>query len=493
MASLSRAILVLGAVSVIGSATQVAKGKLGAQLLGAAGVGILNQLTSLYGLLFIVAGLGFFNGTMHQITKAVRDGDGRQARAHMNSVTLFIGGVSLLVSLGCVAGAGWISDMLFGDGGQRAALVAVIVLAVPIAVQQRVFRAYLNAMHDIRSISRAQTGADVTSVLIFALGAWLFGIRGAVAAFVGMHVLLFCGMMAYAVKSGGIGLALPSFRSFRWPEIAANFGFGINGLITTAVSSLAMIALGRMVISVAGLAEAGIFSVALKVATVYLGALYASAGGYYFPTLVRSETRDELQLEVNRAVALYMTLLPPVMVVLIGFGDIIIPLLFSDEFRPAVPVMAGLLFGDIFRVGFETTGLALTANRRLVASTLIYIVYSAGFVGLSWWMLPWLGLKGIALAYIVMSALNFALILAMCRLSLAIRLSSEGVAAMSLAVLAVAPEALAELAGLGFVPRLGIGAASLTVWLALSWQLPEMARLRAQTGARLGRFTRLRA
>ena len=165
MAGLARAIAVLGAVSVIGTVTQVAKGKLGALLLGAAGVGVLNQLTTLYSLLFIVAGLGFFNGMIRHITLAVKDGDGGRARAQMNSVCLFLGATSLVITIGCLLASGWISDLLFADRGERAAYVALVVLAVPIAVQQRVFRAYLNAMRDLQGIARAQTAADVTSVV----------------------------------------------------------------------------------------------------------------------------------------------------------------------------------------------------------------------------------------------------------------------------------------------------------------------------------------
>lgn len=487
MTTLARAIAVLGAVSVIGTATQVAKGKLGAELLGAAGVGVLSQLTTLYSLLFVIAGLGFFNGMMRQITEAVKDGDGSQARAQMNSVTLFLGAASLIITVGCIAGSAWISDLLFGDGGARAPYVALVVLAVPIAVQQRVFRAFLNATRDLRAISRAQVAADVGSVVLFAIGAWMFGIWGAIFAFIGMHALLCLGMVTFAVRSGGVGLALPDLRRFSWAEIVPNFGYGANGLIMTAVASGTMIMVTRMAISHGGLAEAGIFSVAFKIATVYLGALYAAAGAYYFPTLVRISDTRSLEQEANQAVALYMAILPPVIVGLIVFGDFLIPLLFSEEFRPAVIVMSGLLFGDIFRVASETMGLTLLARRHLLPYTSLYLVYAAGFVGLAGWLIPTRGLTGIAIAYVAMHTANFIFVLVACHRSLGIRLTREGLQSFALAILVVGPTVFAEFLGATLLTKFAVAAGTGLLWLALSWRLPEFSRLRAaaQRGLRL--------
>lgn len=485
MSGLGRAIAVLGAVSVIGTATQVAKGKLGALFLGASGVGVLSQLTLLYGLLAIIAGLGFFNGMMRHIALAVKDGDRRQARAQMNSVTLFLGGSSLIITAICLGLSEHISDLLFGDDGARAALVSLVVIAVPIAVQQRIFRAYLNATRDLKGISRAQTGADITSVAIFAICAWQFGIWGAAISFVAMHALLLLGLLVFSVRSGGIGLALPNPKHFRWKEIIPNFGFGINGLILTAASTVSAIIIARMIIALYGLADAGAFSVAWKVATVYLGALYAAAGSYYFPTLVRLDSTQAIEEEANRAVALYMTILPPLMAGLIVFGDLLIPIMFSREFLPAVVVMAGLLFGDIFRVTSETMGLTLLARRHLIAYSGVHLMYATGFVGASWWLLPEYGLPGIAYAYICMQMINFAMVLAACRLSFGMKITATGMRPFVLAILTIAPLVIAQSSGLNVATKSVFAALLGAVWLFANWRTHEMEKVRERLLKRL--------
>ncbi|MHA6334524.1 oligosaccharide flippase family protein [Qipengyuania sp. CAU 1752] len=485
MAGLARAFAILGAVSVIGTMTQVGKGKLGAVLLGAAGVGVLNQLTTFFGLLLIFSGFGFFNGMIRRITLAVKEGGNREARAQMNSVALFLGAASLVIAAAGLLASATISDLLFTDDGRRAHLVALVILAVPIAVQQRIFRAYLNATRDLKAISRAQIFADLSSVGIFAIGAWQFGIWGAIAAFVGMHALLLLGMGLFAVRSGGWGLALPDPRRFAWSEIGSNFGYGINLLIMASAASGTAIVIGRMIISNYDLAHAGIFAVAFKVATVYLGALGATAGSYYFPTLVGLENREDLEQEANRAVALYMAVLPPVMIGLIALGDIVIPLLFSEEFLPAVLVMAGLLLGDLFRVTSEAMGLTLLAQEKLVHYTGLFLLYTAGFITVSWILLPGWGLVGVAIAYIAMRALDFVLVLGVCRKLLGIRLNRTGAWPFALAVLAVAPIALAQFLGASLPLKLVLALAVGIAWLVLSWNLSEFAALREKALRRL--------
>lgn len=485
MSSLGRAILVLGTVSVIGTATQIAKGKLGAIFLGASGVGVLSQLTLLYGLLFVVAGLGLFTGITRQIGLVVKSKDNRLARAQMNSVCLFLGITALALTLTVLNQAKWISDILFADGGARAELVSLVILAVPIAVQQRVFRAYLNATRNLKGISRAQVTADVTSVILFAVCAWQFGIQGAVFAFVSMHVTLLLGMLVESVRTGGIGLAIPDPRRFRWREITPSFGYGINGLIMAITASASSIFVGRMIITFYDLEQAGIFSVAWKVATVYIGAFCAASASYYFPTLVQLGSEREIEREANLAIALYMTILPPIMAGLLVFSTPLIEIIFSSEFAPAAIVMAGLLIGDIFRLTGETMGLALIARRKLLSHTSIYLLYSAGFVGLSWLLLPAYGLPGVAVSYIFMQVFSFCLVLVACQFSLGVRINKIGLRSLLAALFLVAPLALVEFIQVSFSFKFGLSVALISIWLAASWSTDEVGRIRSKV---YGRF-----
>jgi antigen flippase len=483
MVSLTRAIAVLGLVSMVGTATQVAKGKFGAVLLGAPGVGVLNQLTMLFGMLLILGGLGSFNGVIRHVADAAKDGDEVAVRSQIISVTIFLGIFSLMITVGCVFASKPISHLLFADGGQRDDLVALMLLAVPVAVQQRIFRAYLNATRDVKGISRSQLVADISSVFLFALFAWALGIHGAVLAFISMHILLLVGTGYFAWRSGGKELLIPDPRYFTWTQISRNVGYAATGLIRTFAASGTIILIGRAIIQQHGLAQAGIFAVAWKVGTVYLGALYAAAGSYYFPTLVATRDDAALGREASGAVSLYMSVVPTCMVMLIVFGDILIPLLFTREFGPAVLVMTLLLLGDIFRVTSEALGLTLLARRKLVAYTGAYLFFSGAFLILSWRMLPDLGIVGVAGAYLIVHVVNLGVVSACVGNYFKLRPDRTAVAAFVLALAFVAPVVGLQWSGVGLVEKLSVTFLLGAGWLALSWRRSQFRQL-ANSGLR---------
>jgi len=73
VSSLGKAFAFFTGASIIGSFTQVIKGKITAVLLGTEGVGVLNQLTSLWSLFSAVASLGFYNGMLRHLAPAWAD------------------------------------------------------------------------------------------------------------------------------------------------------------------------------------------------------------------------------------------------------------------------------------------------------------------------------------------------------------------------------------------------------------------------------------
>ena len=95
MSSLGKAFAFFTGASMIGSLTQVIKGKLTALFLGPEGVGVLNQLTNLWSLFSVIASLGFYNGMLRHLAPAWSDGDRITFQRHMSSNILLMMGTAL--------------------------------------------------------------------------------------------------------------------------------------------------------------------------------------------------------------------------------------------------------------------------------------------------------------------------------------------------------------------------------------------------------------
>lgn len=477
MNSLTRAFAFFTGASIIGSITQVLKGKLSAVFLGADGVGVLNQLTSVWSLFSVIAGMGFYNGMVRHLAMHWGEKDRARFRAHISASMLFLLGTSLtLALLGCIF-SGTVSAIVFDDRGARAELVCLILVSIPVFAMAQVYRAMLNATRSVSWMVKARISADVLSVVVLAILIWPLGLVGAIIGYIALHALFLFFTIWYTRRAIGTDFIVPDTRSFKWAEVRRNVGFGINGLIAVAVGIVTAIIVSRWIISDLGTADNGIFTMALKVATVYLSGLSAAAGGYYFPTLASAKNDAEMHGHVNETLSLYLYIIPPIIVLLMAGGDIVMLILFSQEFVPAAVLLLLMLPGDLFRITAETVGLPLVARNQLVLSTGLYALWAALYLSLVSWLLPLYGLLGVAGAYLISQSLNAAMVFVAVRRVLQYRMSAQCLLTILRSIFLVGGTA-------GFLwisddrrMSYSVAVALLCVWLGFSLLDPDFRRL----------------
>jgi O-antigen/teichoic acid export membrane protein len=466
----AKAIALFSVGSFIGTATQLAKGKLGALLLGTEGVGVLNQLTNAWSLLYSISGLGFYNGIVRSVADAIVRDDNEELARRFSSALIFLTAFSCTTAAACILLSAQIANWIFGDGGDRAWFVAITLFSVPMAIVAQTYKGLLSGSRLVRPIVAAQIISDVAGIVVFAILIAGWGLIGAVASFSLIQLLKLLIQLRCVARSFHRVRLAPSWSEFRWSEVAPHVGYGANGLVTTSLATLTILLISRWIIDGEGLHGNGVFSVAWKVASLYFGALYATAGSYYFPTLVGCKNDAELGKEVNEALALYFYVIPPVIAALMVFGDVLMRVLFSEEFVPAAFLLVFLLSGDIFRIVSEALGMPFLARRRLLPYTCTYVAWSILFAGLAWFALPRFGLPGVAGAYLVSQAIN-ALVVTLCaRRVFAFSFSTHTIRVLTAGSILVATTAAVSVALQQSQARYLLGAALAACWLFVSWR-----------------------
>jgi len=476
MSSLQKAFAAFTGASMIGSLTQVAKGKLTAVVLGPEGVGVLAQLTGVWSLFSVVSGFGFYNGMVRHLAGHWHEEDRAAMRRHMSSSALFLLGISLMLALLGVIFSPQISALVFDDAGARTNLVALILISIPVFVMSQVYRAMLNATRSVNAIVRARIYADVSSVVVLAVLIWPLGMVGAIMGYIGLHLLFLTYTVWFTHHTLGADLVVPSARDFRWSDIRRNLGFGISGLIAAGIGILTMLTVSRWIILDLGLAQAGIYAMALKVSSVYLGGLSGAAGGYYFPTLAASKTNCERDGHINATLSLYMYLIPPIIVVLMAGGDIMMLILFSAEFIPAAALLLLLLPGDLFRIAAETMAMPLLVEKRLVIHTGLYGFWAALYLGFAAWLMPQMGSSGAALAYVGAQAIYVTVVFFTLQGLLGYKISAGCVQSLLRGLALVGTVAFVQWTQDRWIGY-GLSTALLLVWSALSMRDPAFAKL----------------
>lgn len=460
--------------SILGSLTQVLKGKISAMVLGPAGVGVLNQLTLCFTMFMTTSSLGVPNGIARNIAVHERERDDAAIRVQLSSSFIFLGSVSLICSGVGVLVAPLISNFLFGDGGERATLVVVVLLGVPVAVAGLVYRSLLNGTRSVKQLTVARVSADLLSVAVFASLVVPFGISGAALGLVSLHILYLI-FIARGARSAVGDLSLPRMRNFRWQAIRMNFGYGIHGLFIAVITVLPALLVSRWIITDFGVAESGIFNVALKVTSVYLGGLYAAASGYYFASIARAQSREELADQINEALALYMVIVPLIIVGLMAGGDLIVRALFSSEFLPVAVLLLVLLPGDVLRLVTETIGQAILARRHLKLSATLMLAWALCYMVLVKILMARYGLMGVAIAYLVSHAALMVAFLIAGKVTLGFLPSASSTLFVARGVVLVTATAISVSEVEGWLTKILIGAVAISCWAVVSAFDPRFA------------------
>lgn len=466
--SLAKAVALFTGASGVGTVTQVLKGKLSAVFLGAEGVGVLSVLTNLWSLFSVAAQMGFYNGMLRHLAQPWSENDRDGFRAHMSSSTLFLMGTSLSLALLGGVFSKPLSDFVFQDRGARADMICLILVSIPIATMAQIYRAILNATRSVSHLVRARISADVASVAVLAILIVPFGLKGAIMGYIALHLLFFGFTLFYTRRAIGGDVILPTPSHFDWSEILKNVGFGIHALVIVALGISTVILVSRAIIGAQGPAENGIYMMAIKLATLYVGGLTASAGGYFLPTLVAAKADQEMHGIVDETLSFYLWFIPPLMVFLMAGGDLMMLVLFSQEFVPAAVLLLLILPADVLRITGETVSLPLTARKKLVLSSSQYVSWAVIYLALASCLLPLYGILGVALAYLLSQAFYGAFGLIAAWLALGYR--------MSFACLLTVLRALGLVGGTALLLWIfetrwieyGLSAIMLIVWFSLS-------------------------
>lgn len=492
MSSLARAFALFTGASVVGSLTQVAKGKLTATVLGTDGVGILHQLTNLWSLLSTLASLGLYNGMVRHLAPAWSEQDRMAFRRQMSTsaILLMLSGV-ITSLLGCYFSA-ILSDWIFDDRGIRSDLICLILLSIPLFVTAQIYRAMLNATRSVNALVRARIGADVMSLVVLVALIFPFGLKGAIVGYIALH-LLYLILSIYFVRSIlGADVATPTLKLFQEKEIQKNIGYGVNGILCVAVGILTTLIASRWIISSGGLGDNGLYSMAMKVATVYLGGLSSAAGGYYFPALCNVKNNQEMFKLINETLSMYMFAIPPIVLTLMLGGELMMRVLFTPEFIPAAFLLLLILPGDLFRISAETVGLSLLATKRLALSTGSYIVWALVYLGLVSILLPKYGLLGAACSYLLSHVFNAAQQLLLAYVVLGYRIDRSTLITLVIGIVAVGITAFLMFFNQSALLNCLIAAVMFAIWFIANWANPIFQKsvrkaLRALPFSGLGR------
>lgn len=406
MFDLIKALLKVGSASVVNIILGIISTKIIAVILGPNGVGLFSLLRQTIQTASTVG-----SGGQTALVQGIISKEGEERNSYVVTVFwLFILG-ALLTSILLFAFAPQISFLLFEkNDSQTVILVQWISLPVVLTI---IFIYLTGVLTGFKAIGRLALGQIIVAAAMALITYPISKLvdDGYTIAFILMlssSTLL--GVIFYFLVAYRENWLRPIFLDIKphFDKKAINHFFFIAtpifiaGLVTTGVQLLVR----AMIVQKGGLQDAGIFDVAFTLSMAHVMIFLSSLSNYYAPKVGETNDQQSRILLIKDTIRLATLVTVPSIVSIIVLKPLVVELLYTNQFNPALGIIRWMLIGDYLKV----VSWVLSIPAVMCGHMRIYfwgeILWNAGFLIVSAAALFIFGnIQGIGIGFLILYAL----------------------------------------------------------------------------------------
>jgi antigen flippase len=389
--------LLIGGSSLINIVIGLLRTKAIALFLGPAGFGLFSLFNSIADLTRNIAELGINSSGVRQIAEAAGSGDDErlaQTVIVLRRVSILLG---LFGGLILVVFCRPISRISFGSSANATA-VAMLSLAVLFRLISDGQGALLQGIRRIRDLAKAGILGALFGTVLTIILIYVFREKGVVPSLIGVAGFSLCVSWWYSRKIK-IGLVfLPAHKIVQETKDLLKLGlaFMVSGFLTMGVSYLIRIFIVREI----GLDAAGLYQSAWAIGGLYIGFILQAMGADFYPRLTAaSNNNSECNRLVNEQAQISLLLAGPGVLGTLTFAPLVITLLYSEKFKPAVEILRWICLGMTLRVVSWPMGFIILAKAQQKLFFLTEVSVAIVHIALAWLFLRVFGLNGVGSAF----------------------------------------------------------------------------------------------
>jgi len=351
------------------------------------------------------------------------------------AVAILAVNVVLLVLLTVVLGRS--AALRIGHGELDPVLLWPLVAAVILGAAASTFwegMSYLSDRFDV--YTRAAIVSALADMLFVAVGAWMYGLRGAIIALPAGPLVLFLSyaMMLRRDRIAGEVLRSLSFSANQLPRLLT---YSAMMFAAVALTNVGLTAARTAVLLRAGPPANGDLQVATSLSAYILAFVTTGFWGHLHARAAAAGDTPEVREQLNHALEGGLLMAFTGCGLAAVLAEYLVPLFYSTQFRDAVPLVAAYMPGELcfqFLTLLISYQLTVSLRRR-------YLAWSLGYVALlvlvAATTVPHYGAAGYVAGHVAASAVMAAVAAYLCLARGQIRLSLVLRAALLIGVLAL--------------------------------------------------------
>lgn len=292
-----------------------------------------------------------------------------------------------------------LSLWLFNDN-QYQWLMIVLIVFLPVSAFGNMMNSVVNGQQNYKKYISLGAISTMASSAIMILLIYKYKINGA--------------LIASAIQAGIIGLIMIAACAHeKWFKIRFWLGsvgikekkkiglYILMSLISAISMPLTLIIVRKILVEKVGWVATGQWQAVWKISEAYLGIITIALGTYFLPKLSVLQSMSEIKSETHKVARVIIPLVSVLALVIFLLRDIVITILFTDEFRGARDLFLIQLTGDVIKIISWLYSYSLLSKGHAKPYILLEMLYTFSFIIGAYFLIPAFGVSGANYAYCI--------------------------------------------------------------------------------------------
>jgi polysaccharide transporter, PST family len=296
-----------------------------------------------------------------------------------------------------------ISEYIF-NGKEYEFIIKLLAINLPFFVLNTIFLSILNGSKEIYKYIFLTILQNLISVFIVIILAVNYGSKGVLIAYVvGQSVASFATM--YFVKNLVWFKKQNFFQKVNGKDITKILGFAVITITAILSSNISLFYIRDYIVLNVSTEGAGYWQGILTLSQASLGLITMSLTTYFLPTIASIKEKSRITRELKKVMKIALPFAVIISILIYILRDLIILLLYTEEFHPMRGLFLWQMIGNIFRVAGWLIGYIFVAKAMVKYSVTIEITLAVITIVISRNFIKYNGLVGATQAYAIVSIL----------------------------------------------------------------------------------------
>ncbi len=386
-------------LSAVATVIQVLSGfvatKIIAIYVGPSGLAFIGQFQNFIALVMAL-GSGSINTGVIKYTAEYRNDPEEKKKLWSTALRIsfigtFIGAVLLLIFYDRLS-------LLFFKDDSYGSLFIIFALTLGFYVLNSLLMAVLNGQKEIKKLITIKVTSSLTTLLLIAILTYWYGLYGTLLSLILTQSLIFVVTLVFVFKSHWFKRYM--FTETIHIEYLKKLGkYTAMAIVASLSAPLSELIIRNYIGSSLSWNDAGYWQAIWKISSVYLMIITMTLSIYYLPKLSEIKKSTELRKEIFSGYKIIVPLTILLAAIVYISRDLIIILLFTEEFMPMRELFAYQLLGDVLKIISWLISFLMVAKAMTKVFIITEIIGFFSYIFLSFFFIDRFGLIGAPMAF----------------------------------------------------------------------------------------------